>query len=832
MKAINVLSKKRISLCLFLITGVVIFGQTDYTYLKNMASKSYEFNALISPNNQMWAIRKTYENNNDSVFLYNKENKNCPIAYFLKPSEILFPNDKYFIVKKENQVKILNANGVISKTYNGIKKIHFSKREKNFILLYENSKENKLEVRSLEGNLIFYEYNILDFFISENEDFFYIKSLGKGYTLKTIKNKLGNPFFSSPNDFQYLEFLKDNGSIIIHENDSETINENMIYLNFHSNTIYPLNKLFKNKIDRLSIEPLERNVFLIKADNFKKSLTKDNVEIWYGNDNYLENKFQSDVQSSYYLWRLTTAELFPLPNKNGFNYVNIKNPNFLLYLNPKELDDYTDFYPKYKLSIYDIKNQKMSPLNILSRNLYVSFSGDMMIFNQSDSWILYLLDKDSKYTITNKGFTSAMFSEDNNFIFFDSKDGIWKYNIQSKLLSKIKATNGFESKILNYDSETIVPYMFYIQSLNTKKPLLIQLKNKINGNISIVSLERNLQTVILPPTSSLIEDFQFNTSLTKFHYIEQNFNLPYRFVSNVLGKTQILFQSNKHDKSISKIRQEIIEYKNSHGQSLKGVLYYPIDFNPDNVYPLIVHIYQIQSDKKNKYLIPAFSKPNTDGFQLRNYVESGYFVFLPDIIYNNEGTGISALDCVNNALNSILSKQFINFKKVGLIGHSHGAYQVNFIATHSNRFATYVSGAGNSDIVRSYFSFNYNFQSPFYWQYETGQYEMNKSFKKDKEIYFKNNPIHFVDQVNSPVLLWAGKQDQNIDWNQTMEFYIGLKRNSKNVIALFYPNEGHAIFEKDNCVDLNTRILDWFNYFLKDINRINWIEMELKKDVE
>lgn len=48
--------------------------------------------------------------------------------------------------------------------------------------------------------------------------------------------------------------------------------------------------------------------------------------------------------------------------------------------------------------------------------------------------------------------------------------------------------------------------------------------------------------------------------------------------------------------------------------------------------------------------IPDFDE---DGFNLRLLLEHGYLVFLPDIIYDSRGTGISALDCVMSGVNQI-----------------------------------------------------------------------------------------------------------------------------------------------------------------------------------
>jgi hypothetical protein len=63
-----------------------------------------------------------------------------------------------------------------------------------------------------------------------------------------------------------------------------------------------------------------------------------------------------------------------------------------------------------------------------------------------------------------------------------------------------------------------------------------------------------------------------------------------------------------------------------------------------------------------------------------------------------------------------------------------------------------------------------------------------------------------------------------------MEYYIGLKRNNKKVIALFYPDEGHALINSTACRDLVSRVLDWFDYFLMGTENIDWINREVKED--
>ncbi|MDD4639577.1 MAG: prolyl oligopeptidase family serine peptidase, partial [Bacteroidales bacterium] len=167
-----------------------------------------------------------------------------------------------------------------------------------------------------------------------------------------------------------------------------------------------------------------------------------------------------------------------------------------------------------------------------------------------------------------------------------------------------------------------------------------------------------------------------------------------------------------------------------------------------------------------------------------------------------------------------------------LTGHSFGGYETDFIATHSSRFAAYVSGSGHSDILQAYHSFNYNFHFPDYVRIEANQYKMGVPFTRNKTLYFKNNPIYYAENVNAPVLLWSGLEDKNVTSDGSIAFYNALRRNGKSVVALFYKGEGHGLRNQKAQFDLTSRILDWFDYFLKGDTNIEWISKEIKKDAK
>lgn len=236
---------------------------------------------------------------------------------------------------------------------------------------------------------------------------------------------------------------------------------------------------------------------------------------------------------------------------------------------------------------------------------------------------------------------------------------------------------------------------------------------------------------------------------------------------------------------------------------------------------MIVYIYEKQSRDIFQYVNP--SRLNMEGFNASNYTTDGYFVLLPDIFFAKGNTGISAVDCVVAATLSVIAMGIIDKNKIGLSGHSFGGYETNFIITQTDIFAAAVSGAGVSDMVSWYLTLGWNTGQPDMWRSETQQWRMGKSFYADQQAYYRNSPVVHASKIQTPILLWSGKLDVQVDWHQNMEFYLALRRLEKKNIMLLYPDEQHVIFGMENQIDLTERTKDWFDYYLKNKKSSRWI---------
>lgn len=59
--------------------------------------------------------------------------------------------------------------------------------------------------------------------------------------------------------------------------------------------------------------------------------------------------------------------------------------------------------------------------------------------------------------------------------------------------------------------------------------------------------------------------------------------------------------------------------------------------------------------------------------------------------------------------------------------------------------------------------------------------------------------------------------------SQWLELYITMRRLGKPCILLTYEGEGHTISSLEHMLDQTSRVMDYFDYYLKDGKPITWI---------
>jgi dipeptidyl aminopeptidase/acylaminoacyl peptidase len=308
-----------------------------------------------------------------------------------------------------------------------------------------------------------------------------------------------------------------------------------------------------------------------------------------------------------------------------------------------------------------------------------------------------------------------------------------------------------------------------------------------------------------------------------FVWTEQNFQSPLQIcVKKEQEKAVSVVQSNPQQQHYFWGKAELISYTNSIGKHLKGTLFYPAGYRQGTKYPMIVRVYQRQTPYFNEYYRPSLY--NSDGFNVSNLTTKGYFVLMPDIAFEIGKVGFSAVDCVTAAVKTIVDMGVVDKSKIGIIGHSFGGFETDFIITQTNMFAAAVAGAAITDNVSNYLSIARNTNHPNYFRIENFQSRMGKSLFEDPKIYLDNSPVLLAATITTPLLSWTGLRDLHIDTTQTFEFYFAMRRLGKEHIMLAYPNEEHGIEEKEHDADLTQRVQVWFDHYLKGQPPAQWMK--------
>ncbi|HEX2166545.1 MAG TPA: prolyl oligopeptidase family serine peptidase [Longimicrobiales bacterium] len=263
----------------------------------------------------------------------------------------------------------------------------------------------------------------------------------------------------------------------------------------------------------------------------------------------------------------------------------------------------------------------------------------------------------------------------------------------------------------------------------------------------------------------------------------------------------------------------LIDFRNATGDELQAALFYPADYQPGRTYPMIVDIYEITSNTVHTYSVPSERTP----YNTTVFTQNGYFVLRPDIVYRARDPGVSAVEALLPAVETVLDRGAVERERIGLIGHSWGGYQTAFAVTQTDLFSAAVAGAPLTDMISMYLSIFWNTGMTDARIFEIDQGRMEVPFWEDLDAYMRNSPLFSIQQLNTPLLVAFGDEDGAVDWHQGIELYNAARRAGKDMVMLVYEGENHTLASKANQVDYHRRILEWFEHYLQDGPAPEWI---------
>ncbi|MCH8254667.1 MAG: S9 family peptidase [Gemmatimonadetes bacterium] len=321
-----------------------------------------------------------------------------------------------------------------------------------------------------------------------------------------------------------------------------------------------------------------------------------------------------------------------------------------------------------------------------------------------------------------------------------------------------------------------------------------------------------------------------------FAYGMQHFDdSPDYFVAGPdLSNARQVTETNPFQEDFAWGHSELVDFESTTDRKLQAALLYPPNYDASKQYPMIVYTYEILSPRVHSYVVPS----QRSYYNFSVFLNEGYVVLLPDIVYRDRDPGRSAVESVVGAVRVIVDRGVADPERIGLVGHSWGGYQATYIPTQTDIFAASVAGAPLTNFLSMMGAIHWRPGLPETGHWETGQARMGVPFWEDFEAHVRNSPAAFVNQLNTPMLMMFGDADGTVDWRQGVEFYNYARRaGKKDFVMLVYPGEDHGLRKKENQMDYQRRILEWLGHYLKGDEAPAWMTegvswLERKKELE
>lgn len=419
---------------------------------------------------------------------------------------------------------------------------------------------------------------------------------------------------------------------------------------------------------------------------------------------------------------------------------------------------------------------------------------------------------------------------------YDSYD-IWEVDLEGKQPS-INITNGFgrTNKIFLRCTPDRNAALGSIPTFSTDDKLLLTGFNRVNkyngflwkslnqkGNPEKLAMGPYVFDIPLLPSASSLALITFPPLKAKnsdMYVLERRSSneAPNLFVTNDFKKfSQVTNIQPQKDNNW--MTTELVRWKMYDGKIGEGILYKPENFNPKKKYPVIFYFYERSADGLNNFLYPEWSNGTMN---IPWFVSNEYLVFNPNIYYKKGRPGESAFNSVVSAARYLAEMPWIDSTKMGLQGHSFGAYQINYLVTKTRLFSAASSSAGVSDMISSYNQLRGQGNSRQY-QYETGQIRMGTTLWENRDNYLRNSPVLGADKVNAPLLIMHNEDDDAVPFSQGVEWFTALRRLGKKAWMLQYDGEGHGVFQEKNQLDFSIRLSQFFDHYLKDKPAPKWM---------
>ncbi len=389
------------------------------------------------------------------------------------------------------------------------------------------------------------------------------------------------------------------------------------------------------------------------------------------------------------------------------------------------------------------------------------------------------------------------FLNDKEFIYISEKDGfrqMYRYNTNGKQLNSYVYKDVVFKEFVKVSAKEI----YYMGTGNRGMDKLLYKADVKSGKTNVVTEKSATYTV------------EMNDGGTWYYSQYTNFSTPNHIALNAVnGKkaVELLNAKNPYEGKTTLPKVEMVTIKAADGKTdLNGRLLYPVNFNENEKYPVMVYVY----GGPHAQLVNNRFGGGAGGFDYY-MAQQGFVVFTLDN-RGSENRGRDFEHVIHRQLGQnemadqmkgvefLKSKKFVNADKIGVYGWSFGGFMTtSLMLNYPDTFKVGVAGGPVID-----------------WKwYEVmyGERYMDTP-QENPEGYEKASTLNKVNKLKGRLLMIHGAQDPVVVQQHSMEFIEKCIKEGKQVDYFLYPTHEHNVLGKDR-VHLNEKIADYFKTHLK-----------------
>ena len=260
------------------------------------------------------------------------------------------------------------------------------------------------------------------------------------------------------------------------------------------------------------------------------------------------------------------------------------------------------------------------------------------------------------------------------------------------------------------------------------------------------------------------------------------------------------------------IEKQLITYKRKDGVQLSGTLYLPPDRKSGERLPLIMWAYPVEfgdadaasqvTGSPNRFTI--ISGPSHLYLLMQGYavLDGASMPIVGPEDRANDTYVEQLVASAEAAIDKVVDMGVADRNRIGVGGHSYGAFMTANLLAHSRLFRAGFaeSGAYNRTLT------------PFGFQNET------RTFWDAPDLYGRMSPFWYANQVKDPILLMHGEADDNSGTFpiQSERFHMALKGFGATVRYVTLPHEAHGYAARETLLHVIAEKINWFDKYVKN----------------